>query len=309
MVKLIATAESMEQAEQLLDAGVDTLYIGEDYFGLRLPHSFSQEEITAITSMAHDKGKEVVVSMNALFHNDRLKKVVPYLQFLESIHVDAVAIGDPGVIRMLQKNEINIPFIYDAQTMVTSSNQVNFWAKRGAIGAVLAREIPYEELKGISEDVQIPTEVLVYGATCIHQSKRPLVQNYFNYVGEEVPDSMEKRELFLSENKKEDTHYSIYEDINGTHVFATDDVNLMTQLEKLYEIDMRHWKLDGIFTKGETFVHIAKLFDEARTHLDAGTFTEEVKEELNNRLHDLHPSERTLDEGFFLKDPDSIQSC
>lgn len=309
MVKLIATAESMEQAEQLLDAGVDTLYIGEDFFGLRLPHSFSQDEVKAITEMTHEKGKEVVVSMNALFHNERLEKVVPYLQFLQSINVDAVTIGDPGVIRMLQTNDLDIPYIYDAQTMVTSSNQVNFWARRGAIGAVLAREIPFEELKEISESVSVPTEILVYGATCIHQSKRPLVQNYFRYVDKEVPDSMEKRELFLSENKKEDTHYSIYEDMNGTHVFATDDINLMTQLEKLYDIGMRHWKLDGIFTKGESFVNIAKLFDEARHHLDKGTFTEEVKQDLNDRLHSIHPQERSLDEGFFLKDPDSIQSC
>ena len=40
MIELIATAESVEQAVELLATGVDTLYIGEETFGLRLPVSF-----------------------------------------------------------------------------------------------------------------------------------------------------------------------------------------------------------------------------------------------------------------------------
>ena len=35
MIELIATAESVEQAVELLATGVDTLYIGEETFGLR----------------------------------------------------------------------------------------------------------------------------------------------------------------------------------------------------------------------------------------------------------------------------------
>ena len=44
MIELIATAESVEQAVELLATGVDTLYIGEETFGLRLPVSFTRDE-------------------------------------------------------------------------------------------------------------------------------------------------------------------------------------------------------------------------------------------------------------------------
>lgn len=37
MIELITTVETIEQAEQLLAAGADTLYFGEEQFGLRLP--------------------------------------------------------------------------------------------------------------------------------------------------------------------------------------------------------------------------------------------------------------------------------
>ena len=50
-------------------------------------------------------------------------------------------------------------------TMVTSSRQINFWGKQaGASEAVLAREIPSAELFIMAENLQIPAEVLVYGA-------------------------------------------------------------------------------------------------------------------------------------------------
>ena len=53
-------------------------------------------------------------------------------------------------------------------------------------------------MKILAAGVEIPIEVLVYGATCIHHSKRPLLNNYFNYI--EKKESVEKRRgLFVSE--------------------------------------------------------------------------------------------------------------
>ena len=56
-IKITATVESYEQAHKLLEAGVDTLYFGEEKFGLRLPTSFSREEQVALIELAHKHGK------------------------------------------------------------------------------------------------------------------------------------------------------------------------------------------------------------------------------------------------------------
>ncbi|MBB4825050.1 collagenase-like PrtC family protease [Sporosarcina luteola] len=303
MIELIATAESLGQAEKLLE-NVDTLYIGEDEFGLRLPASFSRAEQKEMIRLAHDAGRKVTVAVNALFHNDRIQAVLPYLEFLAEAGADAVTVGDPGVIHLMAQHGLQLPYLYDAQTMVTSANQVNFWAKRGAVGAVLARELTKEELLQISRQAIVPVEVLVYGATCIHQSKRPLVQNYFNYVGEAAAG--QERTLFLSEPKKEDTHYSIYEDRNGTHIFATNDVSLAGQLDVLHEGGLLRWKLDGLFTKGDTFVRIAKQFNEARKLLEADLWTMVSAGWLQQEIQQHHPVGRSLDEGFFVKNPEDI---
>lgn len=306
MIEIVTTAESVDQAEALLDAGVDTLQIGNEKFGLRLPASFSLSEIETITKLAHARGRKVSVVMNALMHNEHIGKITPYLQQIKDLEIDSIVVGDPGVIHLLQKHSIDVPFIYDAQTMVTSARQVNFWQKRGAIGAVLARELTFIELKQIAEQVEVPIEVLVYGATCIHQSKRPLVDNYFNFT-EQTEDISKERGLFLSEPKRPDTHYSVYEDLHGTHIFATDDIELSAHLKIMADAGLTQWKLDGVFTKGDAFVQIAASFVEAKERILQGEWTPEFATAMHTELVKWHPENRTMNEGFFLKDPSDVQ--
>ena len=305
-INIITTSESLEQAKSLLENGADTLYIGKDEFGLRLPHSFSDEEIKEITELAHEQNKKVIVALNGLMHNNHIKKIKPFMRFLEEIKVDGVTIGDPGVLQIMKKEAIHLPFIYDAQTMVTSARQINFWKKRDAIGAVLARELTLVEYEKIKAQVSIPLEVLVYGASCIHQSKRPLLENYFNFTKQDEEIGKE-RGLFLSEPKKDDTQYSVYEDQNGTHVFATDDINLMSHLKTLYELDILTWKIDGLFTKGEALVSIVKVFNEAKEALERDEWSEELASRLDNKIKAIHPEKRGLSTGFFLMDPDDVK--
>ena len=307
MIEIITTIESMKQAEELLEAGVDTLYFGEERFGLRLPASFTREEQRELVALAHRYGKKVNIAVNGIIHPEKMKKVPEYLQFLKEINVDMITVGDTGIIYTMRKNpELSIPYVFDAETLVTSTRQINFWAKKGAISAVLAREVPFDEMKEMEHKLQIPVETLVYGATCIHQSKRPLLQNYYNYTQQDEKKDRE-RGLFLAEPKKEDTHYSIYEDSHGTHIFANNDINLSNELPQLYAHHFRTWKLDGVFTPGEAFVEITKLFVEAKKALLADTWTETLAQEMTNKINGLHPTNRGLDTGFFYIDPESIK--
>lgn len=170
-IVITATAESIEQVEQLLEAGVDRIYVGEKDFGLRLPTTFSYDQLREIAKLVHDAGKELIVAVNALMHQDMMDRIKPFLDFLEEIKTDYITIGDAGVFYVVNRDSYSFKTIYDASTMVTSSRQINFWGqKAGASEAVLAREIPSAELFKMPEILEIPAEVLVYGASVIHHS-------------------------------------------------------------------------------------------------------------------------------------------
>lgn len=305
-INITATVETIEQAKELLAAGVDTIYFGDEAFALRMPNYFNRAEQKELVELAHQAGKKATIAVNGIMHPEKMLIIKEYLEFLVSINVDQITVGDTGVIHVIKKNQLDLPFIYDAHTLVTSARQINFWGKRGAIGGVIAREVPYLEMVEMAKVLDVFGEVLVYGATCIHQSKRPLVENFFSYI-KSSEEATKERGLFISEPKKDETHYSVYEDSHGTHIFADSDVNLMSELDKLADLSYNHWKLDGIYTPGETFVDISKLFIEAKRLIEVGQWTVVEAERLDQLVKEKHPAERSLDTGFFLMDPDAVK--
>ena len=308
MEKIIitATAESVAQAEELLKAGVDRIYVGEADYGLRLPHNFSYDELKQVADLVHNAGKELTVACNALMHQDMMDSIRPFLDFMKEIKADYLVAGDAGVFYVNKHEGYHFKLIYDASVFVTSSRQVNFWGQHGAVETVLAREIPSAELFKISENLEFPAEILVYGASVIHHSKRPLLQNYYNFTHIDDEKTRE-RGLFLAEPSDPASHYSIYEDKHGTHIFVNNDIDMMTKLTELAEHRFTHWKLDGIYCPGQNFVEIAKIFVEARRMLEAGEFSQEQAVLLDEKIRHWHPAGRGLDTGFYDFDPGLVK--
>ncbi|MFC3928718.1 peptidase U32 family protein [Streptococcus caprae] len=307
-ITITATAESLAQAEQLLALGVDRLYIGERAYGLRLPQTLTLSEIRKIAELAHSQGKEVTIAVNALMHQAMMDALPDYLDFLEEIKADYITVGDAGVFYICKRDKRPFKTIYDASTMVTSSRQINFWGKQaGASEAVLAREIPSAELFVMAEKLEIPGEILVYGASIIHHSKRPLLQNYYNFIKTDEGQISKERDLFLAEPGDPESHHSVYEDNHGTHIFANNDLNMMTKLEELVGHGFDHWKLDGVYCPGQNFVDIVACFTEARDLLYSGVFTEAEAQRLSSRVQELHPVNRGLDTGFYDYAPDRVK--
>ncbi|MGT2963705.1 peptidase U32 family protein [Streptococcus acidominimus] len=306
-IVITATAESIEQVKQLLEAGVDRIYVGEEDHALRIPHSFTYDELREIARLTHEAGKELTVAANALMHQDMMDHIQPFMELMKEIKVDYLVVGDTGIFYINKRDGYNFKLIYDTSVFVTSSRQINFWKDHGAVGAVLAREIPSEELFDIAKNLEIPAEILVYGASVIHHSKRTLLQNYYNYTKADETDLSRERGLFLAEPSDPDSHYSIYEDKHGTHIFINNDIDMMMKLNELVEHDYRHWKLDGIYCPGENFVEIAKLFVKARDLAEVGELTYDQAFLLDEQIRNLHPKERGLDTGFYEYDIDKVK--
>ena len=308
MKKIIitATAESVDQVKQLLDAGVDRIYVGEENYGLRLPHNFKFDELREVAKLVHAAGKEITVACNALMHQEMMDDIKSFLDLMQEIKVDYLVVGDAGIFYINKRDSYNFKLIYDTSVFVTSSLQANFWGEHGAVGTVLAREIPSEELFRLAENLDFPGEILVYGASVIHHSKRPLLQNYYNFTHIDDEKTRE-RGLFLSEPNDPDSHYSIYEDRHGTHIFINNDIDMMTKLIELTEHNFTNWKLDGVYCPGNNFVEITKLFIKARDLLEAGQLTQDQSFLFDEQIRQLHPLGRGLDTGFYDFDSETVK--
>lgn len=306
MIDLLVTAGSLDQAKSLLDAGADKVIVGEECFGLRLPGYLSWTEIASLALVAHAAGKEIIVAANAILHNDKIIQVDSFVDQALEAGIDLLLVGDTGFIQCLKKRDYPLPYIYDAGVLVTSPGQVNFWAKYGAVASLVAREVPRYELAAMQAQAQIPLIYQVYGPTCIHQSKRKLLTNYFNYTDRDPQDFLD-RPLSLSEPNKDHTHYAIYEDSHGTHIFANDDLNLMDYLDDLAELGVRQWYLDGLFTDTDSLVQVVSYFSQARDLIQSQEWTSSQTHRLNQLVVEAHPKHRSLGTGFYLHEPGTVQ--
>lgn len=303
--ELLLTPQSVEHVVALLDAGADAFVMGEQKFGLRLAGDFTVAQVEEATKIIHAAGKKVYVAVNAIFHNDRLDELDVYLKEMQRIGVDALLFGDPAVIMAVRELGVTIPLHWNPETIATNWFQVNYWGERGSKRAVLARELSVDEVIEIKENTKHEIEVQVHGMTCMFQSKRSLLGNYFLYRDEamEIENRKENKNMFLHDKERKNK-YPIYEDMNGTHIFSPNDMCIIEELNDLFEAGIDSMKIDGVLHSFDYVVKVTSLYRQAiDAYFDQGEDAyEDIKSELFEQVEAIQPALRPLDTGFIFKE-------
>ena len=303
--ELLLTPQSVEHVAALLDAGADAFVIGEQKFGLRLAGEFTVAQVEEATKLIHAADKKVYVAVNALFHNDRLDALDEYLKEMQRIGVDALIFGDPAVIVAVRELGITIPLHWNPETTATNYFQVNYWGDRGSKRAVLARELSVDEVIEIKENTKHEIEVQVHGMTCMFQSKRSLLGNYFLYRDEamQIENRKENKNMFLHDKERKNK-YPIYEDLNGTHIFSPNDMCIIEELNELFEAGIDSLKIDGVLQSFDYVVTVTNLYRQAiDTYFEQGEDAyDDIKSALFEQVEAIQPALRPLDTGFIYKE-------
>jgi len=303
--ELLVTPTNVNDIEKLADAGANAIIIGEQRFGLRLAGEFNRDAVKDAVTIAHQKGIKVYVAMNGLFHNEILDEIDDYITFLRDANVDAIVFGDPAVLMSVRQIAPNMQLHWNTETTATNWFTCNYWGKRGAKRAVLARELSFEAVSEMKENAEVEIEVQVHGMTCMFQSKRSLVGNYFEYQGKNMEVIEQKKyeeNMFLVDNER-NNKYPIFEDINGTHIMSPNDICIINELEELIDAGIDSLKIDGVLKSSEYIVEVTKLYRQAiDLCVDDRDAYEDIKEELYEKIEAIQPVNRKLDTGFFFKE-------
>lgn len=302
--ELLVTPTSVADIERLIEAGADAFLIGEQRYALRLPGEFKREDVKKVIEIAHEANKKVYVSMNALFHNDKVDELEEYILFLKEAGADCIVWGDPAVLMAVRAAAPEMPLHWNTETLVTNWYTANYWGRRGSVRAVAAREISMDEIIEMKENAEVEIEVQVHGMTCMFQSKRSLLGNYFEYQGKslKVENIRQQKNMFLHD-KERDTKYPIFEDENGTHIMSPNDICIIDELQELIEAEIDSFKIDGVLKTPEYIIEVTKLYREAidLCVTDIERY-EAVKDELYAKIEAIQPENRKLDTGFFFKE-------
>lgn len=165
-MELLAPAGSMAAFKAALLGGADAIYLGGKSFGARRQAAnFTDQELNTVVREAHKRGVKIYVTVNTLIKEKEIPSVFSYLNYLESIDVDAVILQDRGLLQLIQ-DTFSLPVYASTQMNIHSPEGVVWAEKNGIKRVILARELRLKELKKIREATGLELEVFIHGALC-----------------------------------------------------------------------------------------------------------------------------------------------
>lgn len=302
--ELLVTPKKPEDILPLIDAGADAFIVGEQRYGLRLAGEFSREDVKKAVELAHSRNKKVYAAMNAIFHNDKIEELYDYMEFVRDVKADAVVFGDPAVLMIAREVAPDMKLHWNTETTGTNWYTCNYWGRKGAKRAVLAREISLDAVLEIKEHAEVEIEVQIHGMSAMFQSKRRLLGNYFQYQGKqmEIINRKENRNMFLFD-KERNNKYPIFEDENGTHIMSPNDICMIDELQDMIEAEIDSFKIDGILKSSEYIEKVTGLYRKAIDLCSENPDEyEDAKDDLLAEIEAIQPPNRPLDTGFFFKE-------
>ncbi|WP_374724631.1 peptidase U32 family protein [Calidifontibacillus erzurumensis] len=302
--ELLVTPTCIQDIELLAQAGADAVLIGEERFGLRLAGEFKKDDLKKAIEISHQHQMKAYVAVNAIFHNDKIDELKDYIQFVNESGADAIVFGDPAVLMTVREVAPNMKLHWSTETTATNWYTCNYWGRKGAKRAVLARELNMDEIVEIKENAEVEIEVQVHGMTAMFQSRRPLIGNYFEFQGKkmEIKNSTKEEMLFLHD-KERDNKYPIFEDSHGTHIMSPGDICIIDDLEELIDAEIDSFKIDGILKSSDYIIQMTKLYRKAiDLCIEDRDQYEDLKEQLVAEIKAIQPVNRPLDTGFFYKE-------
>ena len=305
-IELLSPAGNMGKLKMAIRYGADAVYCAGQAFGLRAGSAnFNNEELKEAVEFVHAHGKKIYVTCNIIPHNEDLVGLEEYLQYLESIHVDAIIVADLGIFLLAKRVAPGLELHVSTQANTTNYLTTEFWKEQGAARVVVAREVSIKDIKTMRESADIEIEAFIHGAMCISYSGRCLLSNYFTTTRDANRGQCAQAcrwKYSLVESNRPGEYYPIEEDQHGTYIFNSKDLCLLKHIPELYEAGVDSLKIEGRMKSVHYVATVTKVYREAiDTYLKEGKdwyVRDEWMEELEKISH------RPYTEGFSVEKPD-----
>ncbi len=182
MMELVCPAGTPAALRAAVDAGAHTVYCGfadetnaRNFPGL----NFSREELAEGVAYAHARGAHVLVAINtfpragdqALWHRA--------VADAARLGADAVILADLGLIAHAAQAHPGLRLHLSVQAAAANPDAINFYARTfGIRRVVLPRVLSVEEITAINREIDVETEVFVFGGLCVMAEGRCSLSSY-----------------------------------------------------------------------------------------------------------------------------------
>ena len=171
MIELLSPAGSPEGVIAAVQNGADAVYMGMGNFNARRgAKNFTDEEFERAVRYCRVRGCKVYVTLNTLVNDREVESALQAARLASEAGADGIIIQDLGLISAIRQYLPDIPLHASTQMSIHNLAGVEAAAELGMTRAVLARELSLDQIRFITQNSPIETEIFVHGALCFCHS-------------------------------------------------------------------------------------------------------------------------------------------
>lgn len=257
-IELLAPAGNIESLYAAVQSGADAVYLGGDKFSARAyAHNFDDTSIKDAIRYCHLYNVKIYVTMNTVMKEKELNTAYEYAKFLYNIGVDALIIQDMGFFYILQKRIPDFEVHASTQMTIHNGEGALFLNNMGFKRIVLSRELSLEEIRYISQELGIETEIFVHGALCICYSGQCLMSSIIGgRSGNRGRCAQPCRLPYKIVNKKECTEKNGY-------LLSPRDMCVIEDMNEIIESGTASLKIEGRMKRPEYVAGVVTEYKDA----------------------------------------------
>ena len=171
MLELLSPAGSPESVIAAVQNGADAVYLGLGNFNARRgAKNFTGEEFEKAMKYCRLRGCKVYVTLNTLVNDREIEDAVRCARMAAKFGASGIIIQDIGLVSILREVVPELPLHASTQMSIHNLAGAEAAAQLGIKRVVLARELSLEQIKFITKNSGIETEIFVHGALCFCHS-------------------------------------------------------------------------------------------------------------------------------------------
>lgn len=285
MIELLSPAGSPEGVIAAVQNGADAVYMGMGAFNARRgAKNFTDEEFVKAVRYCHVRGCKVYVTLNTLVNDREMRDAVAAAKLASDAGADALIVQDLGMSYAIRCALPDIPLHASTQMSLHNLAGVEAAAEMGITRAVLARELSFEQIRFITKNASIETEVFVHGALCFCHSGQC-------YMSALIGRRSGNRGLCAQPCRLQ---YSLGGRMDD-HPLSLKDNCLVDQIRRLEEVGVASLKIEGRMKRPEY------------TGIVTGVYAKAIREQRNPDKEEMELLEKTFSrqgftQGYFIGD-------
>ena len=291
--EIMAPVGSRESLMAALQAGADSVYFGIERLNMRAgsASAFTIDDLREIAQTCREHGVKSYLTVNTIIYDEDMELMHQIVDAAREAGISAIIASDVAVMQYCTPERERMEVHLSTQLNISNVEALRFYAQFADV-VVLARELRMEQVEAIHRAIvednicgpsgeQVRIEMFCHGALCMAISGKCYMSLHAANRSANRGECIQvcRRSYTATDNE---TGYQL--DIDNKYIMSPKDLKTVRFIDRLMDAGVRVFKIEGRARGPEYVYTVVKCYKEAIQAVLDGTFTEERKDEWDERL-------------------------